>query len=104
MGTLSLNNVAETLAERVELSLDQLVTDPQRPDHGALIHPGWGLPSSGSNDVIRIDSGVFSHRTWEMRDSETAPDCARVLLTFHAPFDHRLSLHLAHGPYEVRSV
>jgi hypothetical protein len=62
---------------------------------------GYGTMRYG-NDVIRVGPGAFSHRTWQMRNAETAPDCVRVLLTFHTPVDHRFSLHVAHGPYDVR--
>ena len=49
MRTFTLANIAETLAERVAGTLDQLVTDPQRADRGAVIDPAWGLLSPGSN-------------------------------------------------------
>ena len=64
---------------------------------------GYGTMSYG-NDVIRAGSGAFSHRTWQMRDAETAPEHVRVLLTFHTPVDHRLTLHVAGGPYDVRGA
>ena len=64
---------------------------------------GYGTMRYG-NDVIRVGPGAFAHRTWEMRDAETAPDCVRVLLTFHTPVDHRFSLHVAHAPYDVRGA
>ena len=62
---------------------------------------GYGTMRYG-NDVIRVGPGAFSHRTWEMRHAEPAPDCVRVLLTFHTPVDHYFSLQVAHGPYDVR--
>jgi hypothetical protein len=49
MKTLTLTNVAGTLAERAGLALDQRVTGPQPADRGAVINPAWGLPSPGSN-------------------------------------------------------
>jgi hypothetical protein len=64
---------------------------------------GYGTMRYG-NDVIRVGPGAFSHLTWEMRHAETAPEHVRVLLTFHTPVDHRFSLHVSHGPYDVRGA
>jgi hypothetical protein len=64
---------------------------------------GYGTMRYG-NDVIRVGPGAFAHRTWEMRNAETAPDCVRVLFTFQTPVDHHFSLHVAHEPYGVQSA
>ena len=64
---------------------------------------GYGTMRYG-NDAIRVGPGAFSHRTWELRDAESAPDCVRVLLTFHTPVDHRFALQVRHGPYDVRGA
>jgi hypothetical protein len=76
-----------------------------QPQAGQVIFlkRGYGTMRYG-NDVICVGPGAYSHRTWEMRDAETAPDCVRVLLTFHTPVDHRFSLHVEHGPYDVFSA
>ena len=66
-----------------------------------FLKQGYGTMRYG-NDVIRVGPGAFSHRTWKMRHAEPAPDCVRVLLTFHTPVDHRFALHVEHGPYDVR--
>lgn len=39
-------------------------------------------------DVIEIAGGAHAHAMWAMRDSESAPDHVRVLLTFLTPVDH----------------
>jgi hypothetical protein len=40
------------------------------------------------NDVIAINPGADAHRTWTMRDTESAPGHVRVLFTFRTPVNH----------------
>lgn len=50
------------------------------------------------HDVIEIGPGADSHRMWAMRDAETAPGHARILITFETPVEHRLSIRCRREP------
>jgi len=43
-------------------------------------------------DIIEISGGAHSHTMWAMRDSETAPNHVRILITFQTPVDHSIQL------------
>src|SRR5262249_45377438 len=60
-----------------------------KPEAGQVLFlkRGGGTMRYG-NDVIALEPGADAHRTWIMRDTETAPDHVRVLFTFRTPTEH----------------
>lgn len=60
-----------------------------KPEAGQVIFlkQGAGRMRYG-DDVVEIAPGADAHRTWNMRDTESAPGHVRVLFTFRTPVDH----------------
>jgi hypothetical protein len=60
-----------------------------KPEAGQVLFlkRGGGRMRYGE-DVIALEPGADAHRTWTMRDTETAPGSVRVLFTFCTPVDH----------------
>ncbi|MBN1937875.1 MAG: hypothetical protein JW934_24690 [Anaerolineae bacterium] len=52
-----------------------------------FLKQGYGTMRYGT-DAIRVGPGVYSHRTWQMRDVPLASDRVRVLFTFRTPIDY----------------
>lgn len=60
-----------------------------KPEAGQVLFlkRGGGAMRYGQ-DVIALDPGADAHRTWNMRDTETAPRHVRIVFTFRTPIDH----------------
>ncbi len=65
---------------------DDLCLKPQA-GQVLFLKRGGGAMRYG-NDVIALEPGADAHRTWTMRDTESAPGHVRVLFTFRTPVDH----------------
>ena len=57
----------------------------------AFLKSGYAVYHTG-NDAISVGPGAYTHRMWQMRNSEPAPEAFRILMTLLTPVDRVLEV------------